>query len=263
MELGQRLKQARLEAGLSQRQLCGEEITRNMLSQIENGSARPSMDTLRYLAARLGKPMGYFLEEQAVTSPNQQVMEKARKVSPAEALEILKDYQAPDATFDHERWLLEALCCLSLGESAVADARTGYAAALLEQAAAAGKRTPYYTEDLERRRLLLCHKAKAVPAKSLVAVLPDLSSELILRATAALEGGDPAKCGKILDAIEHPTREWHFLRGQAYLAQNEYAAAAEQFLKAGENNAVYKNLELCYRELEDYKKAYEYACKQR
>ena len=66
MELGQRLKQARLEAGLSQRQLCGEEITRNMLSQIENGSARPSMDTLRYLAARLGKPMGYFLEEQAV-----------------------------------------------------------------------------------------------------------------------------------------------------------------------------------------------------
>ena len=32
MELGEKLKQARLEAGLSQRQLCGEEITRNMLS---------------------------------------------------------------------------------------------------------------------------------------------------------------------------------------------------------------------------------------
>ena len=70
MELGKRIRQARLEAGLSQRQLCGEQITRNMLSQIENGSARPSMDTLRYLAAQLGKPIGYFLEEQAVTSPN-------------------------------------------------------------------------------------------------------------------------------------------------------------------------------------------------
>jgi transcriptional regulator with XRE-family HTH domain len=54
MELGQRLRQARLEAGLSQRQLCGDTITRNMLSLIENGSARPSMDTLRCLAARLG-----------------------------------------------------------------------------------------------------------------------------------------------------------------------------------------------------------------
>ena len=49
MDLGEKLKKVRLEAGLSQRQVCGERITRNMLSQIENGSARPSMDTLRYL----------------------------------------------------------------------------------------------------------------------------------------------------------------------------------------------------------------------
>ena len=34
--LGQRLKEARIEAGLSQRQLCGDTITRNMLSQIES-----------------------------------------------------------------------------------------------------------------------------------------------------------------------------------------------------------------------------------
>ena len=54
MELGQKLRLARQEAGLSQRQLCGEVITRNMLSQIENGTAKPSMETLRYLAGRLG-----------------------------------------------------------------------------------------------------------------------------------------------------------------------------------------------------------------
>ncbi|MBQ9167969.1 MAG: helix-turn-helix transcriptional regulator, partial [Oscillospiraceae bacterium] len=79
MELGQRIRQARLEAGLSQRQLCGDEITRNMLSQIENGSAHPSMTTLRYLAERLGKSISYFLEEEAVTSPNQSVMAQARQ----------------------------------------------------------------------------------------------------------------------------------------------------------------------------------------
>ena len=49
MELGEKLRQARIEAGLSQRELCGEEITRNMLSLIENGSAKPSMNTLKYL----------------------------------------------------------------------------------------------------------------------------------------------------------------------------------------------------------------------
>ena len=61
MEISQKLKQARLDAGLSQKALCGDRITRNMLSQIENGSARPSMDTLRYLAGQLGKPISYFL----------------------------------------------------------------------------------------------------------------------------------------------------------------------------------------------------------
>ena len=38
MELGEKLRQARLEAGLTQRQLCGDQITRNMLSLIENGA---------------------------------------------------------------------------------------------------------------------------------------------------------------------------------------------------------------------------------
>ena len=79
MELGKRLKAARLEAGLSQRQLCGEVITRNMLSQIENGAARPSMDTLLYLADRLGKPVAYFLDEDPVVTPNRGIMERARQ----------------------------------------------------------------------------------------------------------------------------------------------------------------------------------------
>ena len=79
MELGKRLKEVRLALGLSQRELCGDEITRNMLSQIENGAARPSMDTLKYLAGKLGKPVSYFLEEETVTSPNQDVMRRARE----------------------------------------------------------------------------------------------------------------------------------------------------------------------------------------
>ena len=78
MTLGEKLKQARLEAGLSQRQLCGDRLTRNMLSQIENGSAKPSMSTLCYLAQSLGKPISWFLEEEAVLLPNASAMEQAR-----------------------------------------------------------------------------------------------------------------------------------------------------------------------------------------
>ena len=61
MTIGARIKHARLMAGFSQRQLCGEVVTRNMLSLIESGKARPSMETLRSFAKQLGKTMSYFL----------------------------------------------------------------------------------------------------------------------------------------------------------------------------------------------------------
>ena len=64
MELGRKILQAREAAGLSQRQLCGDVITRNMLSRIEHGTVRPSVSTLTYLAERLGKPISYFLDEE-------------------------------------------------------------------------------------------------------------------------------------------------------------------------------------------------------
>lgn len=263
MELGKRLKQARLEAGLSQRQLCGDEITRNMLSLIENGSARPSMDTLQYLAGRLGKPMSYFLEEATVNSPNQALMEQARSAAPAEAIVLLKNYQAPDPVFDRERWLLEALACLALAEQALSDGRTVYAASLLEQASKAGCHTPYYTEDTERRRLLLCHRAKALPAQDLAALLPDYTYELMLRAEAALAAGDPTRCGRLLDVVDNRQRDWYFLRAEAFLAEKNYTAAAEHYQNAEGSPQVFARLEECYRELEDYKMAYFYACKQR
>ena len=265
MALGQRIKQARLEKGLSQRQLCGDTITRNMLSLIENGSAKPSMDTLRILAQRLEKPVGYFLEETAVYSPNQEIILQVRTASPEEALSLLKAYKGPDPLFDPEYYLLTALSCMALAEQAMAENRMLLAANLLEQAAQAGRNTAYFTPELERRRLLLCHSANAAPAAELSALLPDNSPELLLRACAALESGDAARCAAYLDAADHRNETWYYLRGEVCLQQGQYTAAAEYYLQAEryDPHAVYARLEQCYKELEDYKKAYFYACKQR
>ena len=108
------MRQARLDAGLSQRQLCGDVITRNMLSLIENGSARPSMDTLAYLAERLGKPMSFFLGEK---SANAACLEKARAAYTqgryAEAEALLKEYK-PDGVQDEEFGLLKLLILLEM-----------------------------------------------------------------------------------------------------------------------------------------------------
>ncbi len=151
MELGQRLKQTRLEAGLSQRQLCGDQLTRNMLSLIENGAAHPSMDTLLYLAGRLGKPVSFFLEEESV-SPNQHRIAAARAAfsqgDPGAAMEILSAYEGPDPVFDAERHLLESFCLLSCVGSQPN-------APLSAQIAAAAQQTPYFSKDLQWRWLLL------------------------------------------------------------------------------------------------------------
>ena len=56
-ELGKRIKEARLAKKMTQTEVVGTFITRNMLSQIESGSATPSLKTLEYLAGVLDIPM--------------------------------------------------------------------------------------------------------------------------------------------------------------------------------------------------------------
>ena len=262
MELSARLKQARLDAGLSQKALCGDRITRNMLSQIENGSARPSMDTLRYLAHQLGKPLSYFLEEEAVTSPNQALMEKVRAAAPSEALVLLGGYKAPDPTFDAERWLVEALVCMTLAEEAIAQGKSGYAKTLLERAETAGSRSPYYTQELRRRQLLLTHRAGVQVAEE---ALPDLTQELLLRAELALEAENFTRCTALLDCVQEASPRWHRLKGEVYFAQKAFANAKIHFEKAWDTDPLYccARLEDCCRETQDFAGAYFYACKQR
>ena len=271
MELGQRLRQARLEAGLSQRQLCGEVITRNMLSQIENGSARPSMETLRYLASRLGKPISFFLEEQAITSPNQSCIAQARQAFAAgeyrQTLEQLKMWQGEeDPVFDAERRLLEALSCLRQADIVLNEGKNNYAIKLLEQASEAGGQTPYYTQEMERSRILLAYRAQPAAARQLSACLPTDMEELFLRAQAALEEGKFAQSGRLLDAAAAcETPRWHFLRAEVYFQQKDYRNALFHYQKAetAAPRQVVERLEVCCRELEDYKMAYQYACKLR
>ena len=262
MELGEKLRKARLEAGLSQRQLCGEEITRNMLSLIENGSASPSMKTLQYLAAQLGKSVSYFLEETAVVSPNQQVMAQARAAYDAgnftAAAAALEDYQSPDEVYDREKALLQGLTFLSLAEEAITEGRELYALELLHKADA---ESAYCREALPRRRLLLLGRIRGQAVSSR---LPSLDEELLLRAAECRDNPDRAL--HLLEAMEdHTAPRWLLLRGNLYLSHKDYQNAARCLHRAetafpAETAA---RLELCYRELGDYKRAYEYACKQK
>ena len=59
--LGERVRSARRERGMSQAQLAGEELTKGFISQVESGLVRPSVRSLQIIATRLGKSLDYFL----------------------------------------------------------------------------------------------------------------------------------------------------------------------------------------------------------
>ncbi|MGU7365961.1 helix-turn-helix domain-containing protein [Bacillus cereus] len=61
--LGEKIKTLRKEKNLTQTELVGSELTKSMLSQIENGKATPSMKTLQYIAEKLECEMSFLLEE--------------------------------------------------------------------------------------------------------------------------------------------------------------------------------------------------------
>lgn len=268
MELGQRLHQARLEAGLSQRQLCEGIVTRNMLSQIENGSARPSMGTLQQLATRLGKSVGYFIEAEAVTSPNQTVMEQSRRAYSTgqyrQVLSCLESYRSPDPVFDWERDLLDALSRISLAREVLLAGKTEYALSLLEQAAQSGEKTPYYIPAMERQRLLLCYQVRPEDAPRLAKLLPAEPEADLLRAERYLPA-EPEKCLAVLDSAPQTHWRWHYLRGRAMHALGDYTQAAQHYRAAepAAGEKVWAVLEICYRELKDFEQAYRYACLQK
>lgn len=62
------IKQARLDAGLSLGQVARGDISRTAVYFVETGKAKPSMETLRLIADRTGKPLDFFLAE-PVSSP--------------------------------------------------------------------------------------------------------------------------------------------------------------------------------------------------
>src|ERR1041385_8279540 len=60
LRLGERLRQLRVAAGLTQSELAGDRFSKEYVSQIERGKTRPTEETVEWLAARLGVDSGFL-----------------------------------------------------------------------------------------------------------------------------------------------------------------------------------------------------------
>ena len=151
-EIGARLKELRLRQGLTQKELAGEKITRNLLSLIESGNCSPSVSTLLYLAERLGVPAGYFFTDGDGEYMKFPVLGEAKEKMKAGEYRAVLDLCAalPEAALDDEISMIEARSAFRAAEEEARSYRLRDAGKLLDRAEAAASRSVYCTELFRR-----------------------------------------------------------------------------------------------------------------
>src|SRR5919201_5722434 len=97
LKLGERLRQLRSAAGLTQSDLAGDRFSKEYVSQIERGKTRPTRETVEWLAARLGVDAGFLAN--GVATDERSRLEAA--LARAEAL--MESAQNEEAGAEYER----------------------------------------------------------------------------------------------------------------------------------------------------------------
>ena len=143
LTLGQRLRRARQAAGLTQEALGNPDLTKGFISLLEHDRAKPSVTTLERLAARLGRPVSYFVDgEDAVSGKVLDVLasrgrtELTRRRYEA-AYGVFLELQPLAESAHHARAAMYA--ALGLGEAALGLRRLEEARAHLEEALRRGR----------------------------------------------------------------------------------------------------------------------------
>lgn len=112
--LGKRIKEARLAKKMTQSEVVGNFITRNMLSQIESGSATPSVKTLEYLCKVLEIEPNTLLpdENDSKNAPDAEGYISIRTEFINKNYKAVIEYDAEDE-FSDEIFALKAKACLA------------------------------------------------------------------------------------------------------------------------------------------------------
>ncbi|MCM1023900.1 MAG: helix-turn-helix domain-containing protein [Prevotella sp.] len=161
-ERGKRIKEARISKKMTQSEVVGTFITRNMLSQIESGSATPSVKTLEYLASVLDIPISSLLpqgeaDEDGALRADAELLVNAKTLYSEgryrEAVSALRSANRNSPLGD-EMTAVRARCCLGLAKQ-LADENTPKAAEYAKEAAALAETGFYANNGVKNEALRL------------------------------------------------------------------------------------------------------------
>ena len=281
MNIGEKIKNLRMSKMITQQELAGDFITRNMLSRIEHGAALPSLPTVIYLANRLGVPAGFLLAEEE----NEFLYQKIRYMPNIRRAYQMGDYricrelcETALTESDDEIALLMAECALGLAKEEFFAGNLHNACHWFDVALRDADKTAYHTGHIVAPAIVYFRYMRGIS--------PSLSSYEaadLLPGERDLAAWQDTFCRyvMIMERREHLHLQ-HGLDGTAVLDQQltlhmqatllknkgEYAAAHSvlQRILAHEQApvpvllySVLHDMELCCKALDDYKGAYEYA----
>ena len=282
MTLGEKIRQVRLERGLTQKQLAGDRITRNQLSQIENDLAQPSMRTLEYLAAGLGVDAGWLMTQEDGDAAQARLTEARdlfREGRWAECMERTGTLTGEEAL------LMRSICARRVAEQALGDERFSEAGAYAEQALECYARCLYPEPSLQIAAAGISARCAAAEKRDtgeafeayrqiflqqqtgvqyhLTMARYDLEQEHIQAAEREI--------WSIADLPEESRAEYLILRGRIAAKKEQYENAILYLQQAREVEGLSRllrrelllALERCYSETQQYKQAYECAAAQR
>ena len=156
LRLGERLRQLRVSAGMTQTELAGDRFSKEYVSQIERGKTRPTRETIEWLAQRLGVDAGFLANGvsadergrvDAALARAEALLEARRNVEAAEEFERIQSSVAATG--------LPELAVRALAGEATARMREGDVRAAVEHLNRARELTerPEFS-DLERADVL-------------------------------------------------------------------------------------------------------------
>ena len=221
VRLGERLRQLRVAAGLTQSELAGARFSKEYVSQIERGKTRPARETIEWLAEQLGVDADFLAN--GVTADQRGRVETALARADAlieanretEAIEALDDVRTAVLATGLPELEVRLLCGEALARTRLGEVRE--AIELLNRARALTQGPGF--SDVERADVLFRLGMCRYKLQSVQTALGLLNEALLLAERSGLP------CDKLRTAI----LDW---RSRCYRRQRDFEAAREDVERA-------------------------------
>ena len=280
MNIGERIRELRVSKLMTQADLAGDHITRNMLSCIENGSANPSLSTILYIAGRLNVPAGFLLAEEG----DEIVYRKITNLSNIKSAYAAGDLRGcrslcfsscPEP--DDEICLLIANCDVGIAIEEFWSGKLRAACRFFDEALGYAAKTIYPTETIDATARVYFRYMERISHTLYSDVLDEerlldvRSASQMATYTDALEAvscGNADLAEELLARLDESSFEREHLQVRLMMMRGEYKAAERALTQLLHSEspltkiALYEvlcALEVCCRECEDFKNAYNYA----